>query len=239
MTFLPQRLMPGLNLLCINGKSISAPHTYNRNGGDLPSKYYDPELNHRHRKSHDHGNEDSKSRRLHDEEPKKGNGIYSSLKEEVVGPALPTPEDLQLRKEQLLDDLEDADRLRKATLKSQRKLEKERLEELVPRADAGTRERKLEKRAEIKAVHRSFRDKSPEITVSDDVLMGGDDIKADLLRQKKIEQEREARRDENYRLKEAERLQRQSEMNRREQGTMDMLKKLAQERYGSSGNSGS
>jgi len=221
---------------------VSQPtNTYNRNEGDLPSKYYDPELNQRHRKSHDHGtrDENSKRRGSHHDAPKKETGVYSSSKEEVVGPTLPTPEDLQLQKEQLLEDLEDSERLRKATLKSQRKLEKERLEELVPRADAGTRERKLEKRAEIKAVHRSFRDKSPEITVSDDVLMGGDEIKADLLRQKRIEKEREARRDESYRLKEAERLQRTSELNRREQSTMDMLKKLAQERYGSNGNSGS
>jgi hypothetical protein len=53
-------------------------------------------------------------------------------------------------------------------------LEKERLEELIPRADLGTKERRLEKRAEIRDVHRSFRDKSPEVTISGSTLMGGD-----------------------------------------------------------------
>lgn len=62
--------------------------------------------------------------------------------------------------------------------------------------------------------------------------MGGDDIKADLLRQKKIEADRQARRDEAYRLKEAEKMQRRKELEKREDGTMEMLKKLAQERYG-------
>jgi hypothetical protein len=62
--------------------------------------------------------------------------------------------------------------------------------------------------------------------------MGGDDIKADLLRQKRIEAEREARRDEVSRAREAEKMERRRELARREDGTMEMLKKLAQERFG-------
>jgi hypothetical protein len=62
--------------------------------------------------------------------------------------------------------------------------------------------------------------------------MGGDDIKADLLRQKKIEADRQARRDEAYRLREGEKMQRRKELEKREDGTMEMLKRLAQERYG-------
>ena len=61
--------------------------------------------------------------------------------------------------------------------------------------------------------------------------MGGDDIKADLLRQKKIEAEREARRDEIRRARDAERSERQRELAKREEGTMEMLKRLAQERH--------
>jgi hypothetical protein len=116
--------------------------------------------------------------------------------------------------------------------KAERRHEKERLEELVPRAEPGTRERQLEKKREVSAAHRAFRDKSPEITISDSALMGGDDIKADLLRQKRVEAEREARRDEAYRVREAERLERRRNLEKRESGTMDMLKKMAQERFG-------
>ena len=62
-------------------------------------------------------------------------------------------------------------------------------------------------------------------------LIGGDDIKADLLRQKRIEAEREARRDVIWRAREAERTERRRELAKREDGTMEMLKKLAQERF--------
>ena len=85
------------------------------------------------------------------------------------------------------------------------------------------------------AAHRAFRDKSPDITVSDATLMGGDDIKADLLKEKQRERERELRRDEAQRAREAERLLRRSELEKREDGTREMLKKLAQERWGNAG----
>ena len=116
--------------------------------------------------------------------------------------------------------------------KAARRLEKEQLNDLIPRADPGTKERRLEKKAEVSAAHRAFREKSPEVTVPERELMGGDDIKADLLKQKRIEAERQARRDEPYRLREAEKIQRRTELEKREDGTMEMLKKLAQERYG-------
>lgn len=116
--------------------------------------------------------------------------------------------------------------------KAARRLEKERLEELVPRAEPGTKERRLEKKAEVAAAHRAFREKSPEATIPERDLMGGDDIKAELLRQKRIDAERQARRDEAYRLRETEKMQRRKELEKREDGTMEMLKRLAQERYG-------
>jgi len=87
----------------------------------------------------------------------------------------------------------------------------------------------------VTAAHRAFRDKSPDITVSDATLMGGDDIKADLLREKQRERERELRRDESQRAREAERLLRRSELEKREDDTIEMLKKLAQERWGNAG----
>ena len=218
-----------------------------RNEGDLPSKYYDPENNRKH--SERRGSHDNHSRRhsSHDKERQHSNthsreGVYPRSSD-IVGPTLPTREDIQLQKgtpqpppilivEQRLEDAEATALARHAEQKHQRRLEKERLNDLVPRADPGTKERRLEKKAEISAVHRSFRDKSPEITISDSTLMGGDDIKADLLRQKRIEAEREARRDEILRAREAERTERQRELAKREDGTMEMLKKLAQERFG-------
>jgi hypothetical protein len=131
-----------------------------------------------------------------------------------------------------MEEAETEEQARHAERKAQRRLEKERLNDLLPRADPGTKERRIEKKAEINAANRAFRDKSPDITVEDSTLMGGDEIKADLLRQKRIEAEREARREEYLRTRDAERMERQRELAKREDGTMEMLKKLAQERYG-------
>ena len=77
-----------------------------RNEGDLSSKYYDPEYKRKHqssekRKSHDentkrrHSNE---KHDLHDKERKRSReGIYPRSTE-ILGPTLPTHQDLQLQK---------------------------------------------------------------------------------------------------------------------------------------------
>lgn len=74
--------------------------------------------------------------------------------------------------------------------KLDRKAQKEHLDELVPRAEAGTRERQIEKKREVNEKMRSFRDKSPgaaeEVREAD--LMGDDGV--DAYRSKKREQER-------------------------------------------------
>lgn len=213
------------NHLYINGiSSLSLSHC--RNEGDLSSRYYDPELRQAHRRS-SHGNkhpDNSKS------DPK-SIGVYPHSSK-IVGPTLPTAEDIQLQREQRAEDAEKDTEYHHLQRKRERKLEKERLEELVPRAEPGTRDRQLEKRKEVSAAHRAFRDKSPEVTVSDATLMGGDDIKAEFLKEKQRERERELRREEAQRAKDAERLMRRSDLEKKEAGTMEMLKKLAQERWG-------
>ena len=221
--------MLDLNHLCINGTKHLVLLTNFRNEGDLSSKYYDPELRRSQRRS-SHSNRDDTSLKP----ASKSSGVYP-LSSKVVGPTLPTAQDIQLQREQRSEDLEKESEYRRQERKHQRKLEKQRLEELVPRAEPGTRERQLEKRKEVSAAHRAFRDKSPDITVSDATLMGGDDIKAELMREKQRERERELRRDEAARAREAERLLRRSDLEKREENTMDMLKKLAQERWGSTG----
>jgi hypothetical protein len=65
--------------------------------------------------------------------------------------------------------------------------------------------------------------------------MGGDDVRAELMREKRREAEREARREEIARGREAERLKRRSDLEKREDGTMEMLKKMAEERWGRQG----
>jgi hypothetical protein len=221
--------MHGSNHLCINGTS-SSKHANDRNEEDISSKYYDPELNRQRRNSRERSSSHDK-----DSDHKNSNkGIYPRSSS-IVGPTLPTQQDLQLQKEHLAEQADEARHIHTLERKSQRRLEKERLEELVPRSDAGTRERRLEKRAETNAANRSFREKSPDVGVPDATLMGGDDVRAELMREKRREAEREARREEIARGREAERLKRRSDLEKREDGTMEMLKKLAEERWGRQG----
>jgi hypothetical protein len=109
--------------------------------------------------------------------------------------------------------------------KLDRKEQKAALDELVPRAEAGTRERQLEKKKEVNEKMKSFREKSPGAAeVPDAELMGGGDS---------IEKnERELRKEEILRARMAEREERLQEYRTKEEGTMAMLKALAKQRFG-------
>ncbi len=121
--------------------------------------------------------------------------------------------------------------------KVDRKEQKAALDELVPRAEAGTRERQLEKKKELNEKMKSFREKSPgAVEVPDTELMGGGDgveefkkTKQDFERKKN---ERELRKEEILRARQAEREERLQEYRAKEEGTMEMLKALAKQRFG-------
>lgn len=154
-----------------------------------------------------------------------------------AGPAIPKMEDLELR-----DELCDEDRayhiddLRYAR-KLDRNAQKERLEELVPRADPGSRERQLEKRREATATLHAFRKaKSPgaeEVGEAD--LLGDDGIDGFKRRKKEAERkknEREIRKEEILRARAEEREERLQEVRAKEEKTMEMLKAIAKQRFG-------
>jgi hypothetical protein len=154
------------------------------------------------------------------------------------GPSVPSMQDLQHRQE-----LTEEERLaRMADIRSDRKLDrqtqKERLEELAPRADPGSRERQMEKKRETTATNRSFADAkdSGAAEVPDAEMMGGgdavDDFKAQLKTRQRAKNEREIRKEEQLRARETERNERLQEHRKKEDKTMDMLRALAQQRYG-------
>ncbi|KAK7557958.1 hypothetical protein IWX47DRAFT_787680 [Phyllosticta citricarpa] len=156
-----------------------------------------------------------------------------------MGPEVPRLEDLELQKESREEEQEARIEALRAERKADRALQKERLEELVPRADPGSRERQLEKKMDKTAALRSFREaKSPgaeEIRESD--LMGDDvdTIKARKREEERRKSERELRREEIMRAKAAEREERIAEYRSQEDSTMEMLKALAKQRFGGSG----
>ncbi|KAK4493761.1 hypothetical protein PRZ48_014946 [Zasmidium cellare] len=154
------------------------------------------------------------------------------------GPAIPSLDDLQHRQE-----LADEDRSAQiADLRYERKadrnLQKERAEELAPRADPGSRERQMEKKQMFTAVNREFKDAKDggEVEVGDNELMGGDDgvdgYKKQVKEMAKKKNERELRKEEVLRAREAEREERLQAQRTKEEKTMSMLRGLAKERFG-------
>ncbi|KAI4626165.1 uncharacterized protein J4E87_004665 [Alternaria ethzedia] len=157
------------------------------------------------------------------------------------GPTIPNMDDLTLRNELVSEDRAHGqsnylDSIRHAR-KTDRKTQKEALDDLVPRADPNSRERQLEKKREVTSTLNSFRDakEAGEVDVAESDLMGDDGI--DVYKKKKKEQERqknerEIRREEIARAREAERNERLSERREKEAGTMEFLKRIAAERFG-------
>ncbi|KAJ4418272.1 hypothetical protein N0V82_005663 [Gnomoniopsis sp. IMI 355080] len=154
------------------------------------------------------------------------------------GPGIPSLNDLSLQREAASEarEVEKAD-LRLAR-KADRVQQKEALDELVPRAEPGTRERKLEKKAAVNEKMRSFREKGDAAVeeVDDGELMGGGDGVADFKRavanQQRKKTERELRREEEARARWEEREEKLKEWRAREEEKMRGLKELAKARFG-------
>ncbi|KAK1477676.1 hypothetical protein CCUS01_16564 [Colletotrichum cuscutae] len=125
--------------------------------------------------------------------------------------------------------------------KEDRKLQRERLDDVAPRAEAGTRERQLEKRAAVNEKMKEFREKGlggdgGVAEVGEQELMGGGDsfaeLKAMKAREERKKTEREVRREEIARARAAEREERVREYREREEGVMKGLRELAKQRFG-------
>jgi hypothetical protein len=168
-------------------------------------------------------------------------GQYSSSSHNGTrkGPVIPTLADIALQRESAAEErssqLEDL----RAARRADRAEQKERLEELVPRAEPGTRERRLEKRAAVNEKMKGFREGGGggEVEeVGDGDLMGGGDSVSDLKRAKAAMQrkktERELRREAEARAREEERLARLKEWREREEEKLRGLKELARARFG-------
>ncbi|KAK8100714.1 hypothetical protein PG999_011088 [Apiospora kogelbergensis] len=156
-----------------------------------------------------------------------------------TGPGIPNLQDLDLRREQAEEDRSDQIAQLRLQRKADRAEQKARLEELVPRAEAGTRERQLEKKREVNEKLKSFRERSPggaAEVVDDKELMGGGDSVAEYKQAKAAAErrktERELRREEIERARAAEREEKLREYREREEDTMAVFKEMARQRFG-------
>lgn len=127
----------------------------------------------------------------------------------------------------------------RAELRSHKAATRHLEDEIAPRAEAGTRERQLEKRREVAASNRAFADSrrgdSPD-GARDEDIMGGDNELSALKQEKEKDQrkknEREIRREEILRARTAEREERVQQYRQKEEETMSFLQALAKQRFG-------
>ncbi|KAH6616426.1 hypothetical protein C7974DRAFT_319397 [Boeremia exigua] len=157
------------------------------------------------------------------------------------GPTIPRFDDLthrnELRNEDAAHDRSAYASDTRYERKAERKTQKERADELAPRADPGSRERQLEKKRETTSTLHSFRDakEGGDVEIGENELMGDDGIdgyKAKKKADERVKNEREIRREEIARARAAEREEALSARRAKEAQTMEFLKQLAQERFG-------
>jgi hypothetical protein len=155
------------------------------------------------------------------------------------GPAIPSLEDLELRRALHVEAEEDRLASLRLARRADRSVQKERLEEIAPKPDTGSHERKLEKRKATTDMMRQFtsaREGGDIAEVDDKELIGGgdgvDDYRRMLANMQRKKTEREVRREEIARARNAERDERIREYKAKEDQTVDMLKELARQRFG-------
>lgn len=229
------------------------------NRGELAQGWYDPEMQQRvearfrsrpppsARSVEDSSVQKSSEGQYHAQEANDGNvsdeeddddyGPVLPDSGRAAGAAIPSLQDLQHRRELAEEDWENRREDARFERKAERKLQKERLEELVPRAEPGSRERQLEKKREVTAGNRAFADAktSGMEEVNDKDLMGddgGDSFKAQMKVREKKKNEREIRKEEILRARAAEREERLAVHKQKEEKTMEMLKSIAKQRFG-------
>lgn len=175
------------------------------------------------------------------------------------GAAIPNMQDLEMRRGKLLEEAETSFQIADEGLeaaredseaardhlrhdrKLDRNLQKERLDELVPRAEAGTKDRMLEKKREKADANRAFASVKTEAGGVEEVpesdLLGDEDggIEGFKKRKKEMERkknERELRKEEILRARAEEREERVRAYREKEEKTMSGLVALAKARFG-------
>ena len=157
------------------------------------------------------------------------------------GPVIPRMDDLDVKRELEQEDHQMGIEDLRASRKIDRKVQKERLEELVPRAEAGSKDRMLEKKREKADSNRAFAAAKTETGGVDEVaendLLGDDDGGIEGLKKlKKLEEkkktEREVRKEEILRARKEEREERIRVYQEKEERTMSGLVALARSKFG-------
>ncbi|PSN66625.1 hypothetical protein BS50DRAFT_467384, partial [Corynespora cassiicola Philippines] len=170
------------------------------NKGELARSWYDPSMlktaqetvqsyrqvspERRPRASPEYGNRNDAGLQSDEDDDDFGPALPTDIASRHAGhgPSMPKMDDIAMRNE-LLEEDRARDRTNyvedmRYERKLERKTQKDRLEELVPRADPGSRERQLEKKRETTSTLRDFRDakEGGDVEVGEADLMGDDGI---------------------------------------------------------------
>ncbi|KIW18449.1 hypothetical protein PV08_02737 [Exophiala spinifera] len=180
------------------------------------------------------------------ESAKTSQGQGRMLKGGRHGATIPSLQDLRSRDEQAREDAVAARAQQRQDLNYSRaldrKLQRDRLDEIAPRAEPGTRERQLEKKREKADSNRAFASAKggggDMEEVRDADMMGEEDSLAEMKRMQKENErkknERELRKEEILRARRAEREARVAGLKEKEEKTMSMLKEIVRQRFGGS-----
>lgn len=143
--------------------------------------------------------------------------------------------------EDALADRHNARQHHRAEVRSHKSTLRHMEEDVAPRAEPGTHERRMEKRRETAASNRAFaetrRGGSPTDAAPEEELMGSgendlDAMKSAREKEQRKKNEREIRREEILRARTAEREERVQQYREKEEETIGWLKTLAKQRFG-------
>lgn len=154
------------------------------------------------------------------------------------GPAVPTVSDLEVRRTLESEAREAELSSLRLSRRADRATQKERLDELLPRPEPATRERQLEKRRLTTEAMREFasaREPGAEMEVAEGELLGGgadDEYRRMLESSRQRKTEREVRREEVARARNAERDERIRGARAREEERLAVLREMARQRFG-------
>ncbi|KAL3466630.1 hypothetical protein BJX64DRAFT_249509 [Aspergillus heterothallicus] len=162
----------------------------------------------------------------------------------IAGPTIPNMQDLELRNETAIEvSMSERHHTRqqyRAEVRSHKSELRHMQEEVAPRAEPGTQERRMEKRRDAAVANKAFaeaqRGGSPEAAPDDELMGSGENdleaIKSAREREQRKKNEREIRREEILRARTAEREERVKRYKEKEEETIGWLKTLAKQRFG-------
>ena len=152
------------------------------------------------------------------------------------GPAPATFEDLAQRDDLIAEQAAQQRKDIRVARKANRVEQRERMEDLTPRAEGGTKERALEKKRENSAAAKSYQEGAeaggPAEVAEKDLMGDSDEIKVMRVREERKKNERELKREEALHARALEREERMKGLREKEDKTMGMLKQIARERFG-------